>query len=431
MTSHVAPPSPTAAQSPHADAAAAGAATGDRRPGLAIISNTITPYRVNLHRLIAAGIPELKLHTLTTHGDADFKWAVDVPGSIHASYFNRPGDSPLASTWRAPVWEWRKGGRLINYLRANDVRAVICQGYRYISYLRVIRYCHRHGIPRFVRNDSNIHNERRLPPVKQWVKRRVYAGWMPLVSGVMSMGGCGDEFFLKYGARPEHIYRVPYTPDYDYFAAADADRLERFRRKVGLRDDHKYVLFCGRLAPVKRVDLLIDAFAAIAAQRPDWDLLVVGDGILGDELRSRVPDHLRQRVVWTGFLETEESVLAYHAAEVLALPSDMEPWALVVQEAMAAGLAVVASDVVGAARELVQDGTSGRMFPAGDVDALRQALLDVTQDNATSQYQQRSRDALRDWRERINPVEEVRRAMADVGVLDTCRTPASVATKPA
>ncbi len=426
MSSHAAPPSPPA-PSPDADTSAAREAADDRRPGLAVISNTITPYRVNLHRLIAAGIPELKLHTLTTHGDADFKWAVDVPENIHPRYFNRRGDSPLASTWRAPVWEWRKGGRLIDYLRANDVRAVICQGYRYISYLRVIRYCHRHGIPLFMRNDSNIHNERHLPAFKQWVKTRIYRWWMPRVSGVMSMGGCGDEFFLKYGARPERIYRVPYTPDYAYFAAVDADRLSGFRRKIGLRDDRKYVLFCGRLVRVKRVDLLIDAFAAIAAQRPEWDLLIVGDGILGDPLRRRVPEHLRQRVVWTGFLETEESVLAYHAADVLALPSDLEPWALVVQEAMAAGLVVVASDVVGAARELIEDRSGGRMFPAGDLVALRQALLDVTQTDATNQYQSRSRTALSAWRERVNPVEEIRRAMTDFGVLDGRQAVASIA----
>jgi len=57
-----------------------------------------------------------------------------------------------------------------------------------------------------------------------------------------------------------------------------------------------------------------------------------GDGILGDDLRHRVPEHLRPRVAWAGFLDGEESALAYHAADVLAVPSDMEPWGLVVQE---------------------------------------------------------------------------------------------------
>ena len=43
-------------------------ATHDTRPGLAMIANVMVPYRLNLHKLVAAGIPELKLHTLITHG---------------------------------------------------------------------------------------------------------------------------------------------------------------------------------------------------------------------------------------------------------------------------------------------------------------------------------------------------------------------------
>src|SRR5439155_19337196 len=130
----------------------------------------------------------------------------------------------------------------------------------------------------------------------------------------------------------------------------------------------------GRVVSNKRVVLLIDAFAAIASQRPEWDLLIVGDGALRNELQRRVPEPLRPRVVWTGFLDGPEPALAYHAADVLVLPSDHEPWALVVQEAMAAGLPVVASDVVGAAYELVTDGVSGKVFPAGDCSALQKAL---------------------------------------------------------
>jgi len=57
------------------------------------------------------------------------------------------------------------------------------------------------------------------------------------VSGVMSMGKWGDEFFVQYGAVPSQLYRVPYTPDYDFFAAVNADRLDRFRRKSGCATD--------------------------------------------------------------------------------------------------------------------------------------------------------------------------------------------------
>jgi glycosyltransferase involved in cell wall biosynthesis len=397
----------------------------DKRPGLAIIANCATPYRIHQHMLLSSGLPELRLHTLITHDDADFKWTLPHHESINVIHFGRKGDSPLDSTLHAPLYEWRKGARLIHHIQANDIRAVIIFGLRYISYLRTIHYCHGKSIPVFVNNDSNIRSERPLSPLTKWMKRPIYAWWLRRVSGVMPMGELGEQFFLKYGADPQRLYRVPYTPDYDGFATVDAGRLQRFHHLYGLTEGRRYLLFSGRLAPVKRVDLLIDAFAGMADERPEWDLLIVGDGALRDALRRRVPDRLRQRVVWTGFLEQEDLTLAYHAADVLVLPSDREPWAVVVQEALAAGLAVVASDVVGAAHELVKDGVTGRIFAAGRGDALKQALLDVTRPEEIDRLKQNSRQALREWRDQVDPVAEVRRALADAGVLPNGARPAN------
>src|SRR4051812_11186436 len=134
--------------------------SSDPRPGLAIIANVLTPYRVHLHKVIAEGIPELKLHTLVSHGPADFDWQIQPPDSINTRHFGSKDDSPLSGTFSRPFGEWQKGRRIIDYLTQNDVRAVIMLGYRYISYLRVIHYCNRVGLPLFVNNDSNIQGER-------------------------------------------------------------------------------------------------------------------------------------------------------------------------------------------------------------------------------------------------------------------------------
>jgi glycosyltransferase involved in cell wall biosynthesis len=386
-------------------------------PTLAIVANCLTPYRVHLHSQLAAGIPELKLHTLVTHDDGDFKWTMELPESIHAVYFGRKGDSPTASSIRSPAYEWRKGGRIVEYLHANSVRAVICCGYRYLSYMRLIGHCHRAGIPLFVNNDSNIRSEPIHSPSSIWAKRQIYAWWLRRVQGVMPMGRLGEEFFLKYGANPRHFYRLPYTPDYEAFSSVDMNGLERFRSRYGLHRGRRYLLFSGRLVQVKRVDLLVDAFARLASERPDWDLLIVGDGPLKSELQARLPEGLRNRVIWTGFLEQRELRNAYHASEVLVLPSSCEPWAVVVQEAMSAGLPVVASHIVGAADELISDGVSGRIFPSEDLAALVDALRDVTTSDRLANMKQAARDSLSYWRKRVDPIAEVRRALTECRVL--------------
>src|SRR4051812_33224946 len=91
-------------------------ASDDTRPGLMIVSNAMAPYRVNLHRLIAAGIPELKLHTIITHGVSDFDWQVQLAPEIHIHNASAPGDHALDHPLRRPWSEIRKGARLIRYL---------------------------------------------------------------------------------------------------------------------------------------------------------------------------------------------------------------------------------------------------------------------------------------------------------------------------
>ena len=394
------------------------ASNNDQRPGLAYVTNSVTPYHVNLHRLIAADIPELKFHAIITHGAADFKWRVNnIPSEINLAHFGTDSEHPLANPLRHPLKEWKKGRRVIRHLQENRVVAVVINGYRFIPYMQVMNYCHRAGIPFFVNSDSNIRAEWPMGPLKAFAKRTIYDWWIKRASGIMPMGKLGDQFFLKYGADPGRFYHVPCWPDFDVFSKVDPERLQRFRRKFQLRDQRHYILYMGRLVPDKRVDLLIDAFAQLADERPDWDLLIVGDGVLRDELARRVPDRLRSRVVWTGFVDGGETASAYHAADVCVVPSDMEPWALVVQEAMAAGLAVVSSDRPGAAYELIEDRISGRVFSAGNIQDLKSALLEVTVPESLSRYKQQSRDRLAEWRRIVNPVAEVRRALYDFGAL--------------
>jgi hypothetical protein len=84
---------------------------------------------------------------------------------------------------------------------------------------------------------------------------------------------------------------------------------------------------------------------------------------------------------------------------------------------MAAGLTIVVSHVVGASRELIEDKTSGRIFTAGRVDELVEAMMDVTDPANLQRYQQESRRALARWKETCNPISEIRRALVEGGAL--------------
>ena len=189
------------------------------------------------------------------------------------------------------------------------------------------------------------------------------------------------------------------------------------RQRFSLSPGRRYLVYSGRFIPVKRLDQLLEAFARIAGDRPDWDLLMVGAGPLEEQLKQAVPGPLRDRVKWLGFCPWEDLRAIYHASHALALASTSEAWGLVIMEAMAAGMVVVASDIVAAADELVEDGVNGRRFRAGDLDDLTEVLRDVTGEETYRRYRAAVGPSLEAWKRRADPVNGVRQALEYLGVL--------------
>jgi glycosyltransferase involved in cell wall biosynthesis len=109
-------------------------------------------------------------------------------------------------------------------------------------------------------------------------------------------------------------------------------------------------------------------------------LLLVGDGPLRAEL-ERAADGI-ETIRFAGFRNQTELPAFYAMADLFVLPSRREPWGLVVNEAMNAGCAILASDRVGAALDLVREGVNGAIFPAGSVPALADALARLLADPA-------------------------------------------------
>jgi glycosyltransferase involved in cell wall biosynthesis len=101
----------------------------------------------------------------------------------------------------------------------------------------------------------------------------------------------------------------------------------------------------------------------------------------------------------------------------MVLPSDDEPWGVVINEAVAAGLAVVATDVVGAAAELVRDRVNGRIVAPNDPAPLAAALLDVTSPESLMAYRAACPSVLARWRHNADPVAGLLRALSHANVI--------------
>jgi len=374
---------------------------------LAIVSNSITPYRVHVHRRIARELPAVRLNSVFTHGLTNADWTIDVPHEINPVMFGRGESSDYQDRLSGAVREWRKAGRIIRWLRERDVRVVVVQGYNDVGRLRILRWCRRNGVPCFLSGDSNIMGDR-ATGAKKWLKARVLPRIIRQCSGVMPVGSRGAAYFEKYGASPHDIFLFPYEPDYQLIRDVPPELVEQVRGRLGLSPQRRRILFAGRMVPEKRPDLAIESFARIADRRAEWDLVMLGDGMLRARLQASVPAELTSRLTWAGFIPSAQEVAAlYRACDVLVLPSDYEPWAVVVNEAAAAGLAIVCSDVVGAAAELVRDGVNGWTFPSGDVDALTEHLMHVTDPANVERLKQASAHVLAEWQRAGDPVRNL------------------------
>jgi glycosyltransferase involved in cell wall biosynthesis len=192
---------------------------------------------------------------------------------------------------------------------------------------------------------------------------------------------------------------APYAVDNHFFQQAADELLPKrvsLRREYGLPDDAPVFLFCGKLIDVKRPLDVVEAFARIPREN-DAFLLFVGDGVLRSRVEARVRSLGLRKVRLLGFRNQREISRFYALSDVLVLPSEFEPWGLVLNEAMNFGLAVVASNQVGGAVDLVRAGSTGEVFPVGNIEALVMAMEQCMKEPRRSLAGRASRRAIESW----------------------------------
>ncbi len=169
------------------------------------------------------------------------------------------------------------------------------------------------------------------------------------------------------------------------------------------------VLFVGRLEPRKGVGVLLQALPALIARVPDVRVLVVGDGGGRGEI-ERLPAPLRAHVQALGAVSDGDLLRCYASADLLVAPAlGRESFGIVLLEAMAAGLPVVASDIPGY-RAVVRDGIDGLLVPAGDAGRLAAALATVLTDRGVAgalAASGRQRASAFSWRQAATPLEAI------------------------
>ncbi len=186
-----------------------------------------------------------------------------------------------------------------------------------------------------------------------------------------------DAELRELGIPDRSIHRIPNGVDTDRFQPVTPDRKTGLRRELNL-DGDPLVVFSGRLAPEKGVDILLAAWADLLREIPRAGLVVLGDGPEHDSLTRLAGERVR-------FVGPVDDVAPYlQAADIFVLPSLTEGLSNSLLEAMASGLAVVATSV-GGARDIIIQEQNGFIAEPGKAQNLLHAILVLCRDTELKQ----------------------------------------------
>ena len=253
---------------------------------------------------------------------------------------------------------------------------------------------------------------------KRRVKRVAWPMLFRLADQVIVPSSGTRDLMRSLGLPKDRVTLTPYVVDNDWWLAQSA-RVDRavVRASWGAAPDDVVVLFCAKLQPWKRPTDLLRAFARVGAVRAI--LVFAGEGPLRSSLEAEaVALGISGRVGFLGFANQTELPAIYTSADLMVLPSVYDAFGVVVNEAMLCGCAVAASDHVGAARDLIEHGRTGFVYPCGDVDALAAILRQASEGPARlAEMGRAARARMASWSPRENidaTVEAISRGVVRV-----------------
>jgi glycosyltransferase involved in cell wall biosynthesis len=264
---------------------------------------------------------------------------------------------------------FRLGSALVRDILRNRSELVVIPGYHRVEYWMMLFVCMALKRKRAVFCDSTANEN-----LKTGFKEIAKSFFFRHCHGIFCYGTRGKSYVQSYGVDP----RVIQSPcqaaalPHDYDVAAILGRCTNRDRESPI------FLFVGRLSEEKGLDDLLTAFRRLHYFLPKAKLLLAGPGSESDKLQTLARTwRLEASIQFLGGQTAAQIGELLEISTAMVLPSHREPWGLVVNEALSYGCPVVVSDICGCIPELLINGVTGYVFPAGNVGALCKSMLQV------------------------------------------------------
>ena len=252
--------------------------------------------------------------------------------------------------------------KLVSIIKDWNADAILVYGWSFKSHLNAMRAFHG-KIPVFFRGDSTLLDD--TGGVRSMLKSVFLKYVYKHVDKAFYVGEMNKRYFLKYGLRDEQLVFAPHFIENSRFSDDNKElngEVALWRAKLGIEDNEVVLLFAGKLEHKKNPLLLINLIEKLKDE--NIRLIIVGNGPVEEELIKAAAE---LPVIFIPFQNQAIMPVVYRLCDVFILPSKGpgETWGLALNEAMACGKAVIASDKCGGAANLINK-DNGFIFSISD-----------------------------------------------------------------
>ena len=332
------------------------------------------------HALLAAHDIEA-IGLATGSKDVDYAWREITDTMPYRQFTAFPG---AAHQHISTPQLWRRYFSLLGEIKP-DVVAIA--GYSTPSAMAILTWCMTNRTPAILMTATKADDSARSA-TREAVKRGFVSRYRAAVCG-----GRHQRAYLEELGMPATVIFDGYdVVDNDHFGC-EARRIQQGEVQVdhlpGLKDGHPFFVSSARFYKRKNIDGLLRAYRdyrrRMEAEAPDVQirrLILMGDGDEQANLEQMVKDESIADVVFAGFRQIDELPAYYSLSDALVHPAYVEPWGLVMNEAMASGTPVLVSNLCGCADDLVIDNETGFQFDPHDLGALTDLMFKLSVDDA-------------------------------------------------
>lgn len=333
------------------------------------------------------------------------KWDIDLLSGYPYQFVRRARETSEPTGFTSIV-----APDLWSIVRKGGFDALLLHGHNLAAYHLALAAAKASGMLAFMRCDAHPGIARH--GIKRHFRKSLLGAFYRSFDGFLAIGTLNREYYLEMGAPADKISIMPFAVDNDRIsrgAKLNPRQRNEVRARLGLSGDRPAVLYASKFQRRKHPDDLVRAAQKLARQGLEFDLVMAGSGEMEAELRALVVEAGLQRTVFPGFVNQQDLPGLLGACDIFVLPAEDEPWGLIVNEAMCAGLPIVLGSELGCVPDLLDEGRNGASFKAGDVDALAAALGPIVADaELRSAMSVRSREIIDGWSYR-ECLEDLRR----------------------